>query len=182
MKSMIFQGLCIQADIFHQLGQFEKSLLVWHRLKKIRPRSNMVGWGIAWFPNPIAVVTFSKSDGDPVLFRHSLPIFIQNLPKRACSFLIIRKATWSDEVTSYLNHLQVQQSIESLRNRITSSLQNCFDAEDIKSLVKVLLAHFTIAKNCQGLSNLDIVGTKIIKESFTGFGAALWKCGRVHRE
>ena len=110
--------------------------------------------------------------------RHSLSIFIQNLPKRACSFLIIRK----DKVTSYMNHLQVQQSIESLRNRITSSLQNCFDAEDIKSLVKVLLTHFTIAKNCQGLPNLDIVGTKMIKESFTGFGAALWKCGRVHRE
>ena len=182
MKSIIFQGLCIQADIFHQLGQFEKSLLVWHRLKKIRPRSNLVSWGIAWFPNPIAVVTFSKSDGHPVQLRHSLPIFIQNLPKLACSFLIIRKATQSDEVTSYLNRLQVQQSIESLKNRITSSLQNCFDAEDIKSLVQVLLTYFTIARNCQGLPNLDVVGTSMKKESFTGFGAALWKCGRVHRD
>ena len=182
MKSIIFQGLCIQADIFHQLGQFEKSLLVWHRLKKIRPRSNLVSWGIAWFHNPIAGVTFSKSDGDPVWLRYSLPnAHVHSELFRTCR-RIIRKVTWSDKVTSYMNHLQVQQSIESLRNRITSSLQNCFDAEDIKSLVKVLLTHFTIAKNCQGWPNLDIVGIKIIKESFTGFGAALWKCGRIHRE
>ena len=67
-----------------------------------------------------------------------------------------------------MNHLQVQQSIESLRNRITSSLQNCFDAEDIKSLVKVLLTYLPIAKNCQGLPNLDIVGTKVIKNLSQG--------------
>ena len=34
--------------------------------------------------------------------------------------------------------LKVNRSIESLKNRITSSLQNCFDADDIKVLVKVL--------------------------------------------
>ena len=37
-----FDGLCIHANIFHQLGQFERSLLVWHRVKKIRPRCNLV--------------------------------------------------------------------------------------------------------------------------------------------
>ena len=37
-----FHGLCIHADIFHQLGQLEKSLLVWQRVKNIRPRCNLV--------------------------------------------------------------------------------------------------------------------------------------------
>ena len=119
MTWKIFPGVCIHADIFHQLGK---------------------------------------------------------------SLLHLKKATCSGRVTLYFHHLQVQPSIESLRNRITSSLQNCFDAEDIKALVKVLLTHFTIAKNGQGLPNLDIVGRKMIKESSTGLGAALWKCGRVHRE
>ena len=32
---------------------------------------------------------------------------------------------------------KVDQAIESLKNRITSSLQNCFDSDDIKVLVKV---------------------------------------------
>ena len=41
-RSSDFEGLCVHAEIFHQLGQFEKSLLVWHRVKKIRPRCNLV--------------------------------------------------------------------------------------------------------------------------------------------
>ena len=44
-----FDGLCIHANIFHQLGKFERSLLVWHRVKKIRPRCNLVRVGRANF-------------------------------------------------------------------------------------------------------------------------------------
>ena len=86
-----FHGLCIRADIFQELGQFEKSLLVWQRVKKIRPRCTLV-----------------------------------------------RSVTWFLSVFFFSFALKVNRSIESLKNRITSSLQNCFDADDIKLLVKVL--------------------------------------------
>ena len=117
-RSSDFEGLCVHAEIFHQLGQFEKSLLVWHRVKKIRPRCNLVRRSSFSCLRCCSLETSSETQASKQLLRDE-------------AFSIL-----------YFCHLiqflfKVDQAIESLKNRITSSLQNCFDSDDIKVLVKV---------------------------------------------
>ena len=57
-----FHGLCIRADIFQELGQFEKSLLVWQRVKKLRPRCTLVR-SVTWFLSGFFLICFK---GQPV--------------------------------------------------------------------------------------------------------------------